>query len=944
MHFINLINLCSFETQIQCHFFYANIAFFIWLNKHYEETIVIKRVPKIIFVKEIKNLSIYYFILFIIIGITATNCFSQRDITKIDTTKKMETLTVKDTIKANDSTKSNTDTTSSNAVITNPKRKKSENALEGKVEYSCKDSINFDLSTSEIYLYNNVLITYQDIKLEATRVDIDFETNKIYAKGIKDSLGRDTGTPKFTQGEQAFESKSMQYNFKTKKGLIKEVITQEGEGYLHGSLIKRMPDETVMIKSGKYTTCDHPHPHFQFQFFKAKVIPNNKIVTGPLYFVLEDVPTPIILPFGFFPNKKGRQNGIIIPTYGESRTDGFFLRDGGYYMGLGKYADAKITGFISTRGSWSAALLTNYKKRYKFDGFFDFNYAETVESEKGLPDYGKIKTFFVKWIYNQDPKAKPNSSFRININAGSTKHHTLRPTNLNNFYQNVFQSSVSYQTRVADQFNVVINGNHSQDKITKRVNLDLPTVSVSSDRYYPFKNENKLKKNKFLENITVFYNFSAANKLSILDSNLFRKSTLDSLNYAINHSIPISSTIKVLKYFSITTSFNYRERWYFKQIEKRWENDSQMIDINGDSNPDFNGRLITDTINKFAAVRDFDIGTSFGTTLYGMYQLKFGPIKAIRHVLKPNIGFRYTPAFGTPQWGYYQSYIDESFDPEQANSRPARYSKFANEMYGTPPEKKSGAITFGLSNNFEAKIRSSKDTTTGFKKISVIDNYTIAASYDLAKDSMRWSDIAMNANTRLFKQININYRSTWTPYVYMVIDPINNIRKPINKFLVNEENRLAKLMNTSWDLSFGYTLDNNKIEKLFQKEKQKEEDNKKKSAINPNEISWSLNFNYNFSYTKTTYATIKEKPIQNLSFSGEIEPTPKWKISFNAAYDYEQKKLSRLDFNFHRDLHCWEMMMQWIPMGYMKSYTFTIRIKAQVLQDVKYEKKKVPWD
>lgn len=922
--------------------FYANIAFLNWLYKLNKETNVIKSRLKILLVGKIKKLSKYYFILLLIFGITATNCFSQRDITKIDTIKKNNPVHVKDTITAADSLKNNNDSSYHKQSLTNPKRKKSENALEGRVEYSCSDSINFDLSTSEIFLYNNVLITYQDIKLEAARVDIDFETNKIYARGVKDSLGRDTGTPKFIQGEQAFESKSMQYNFKTKKGLIKEVITQEGEGYLHGSLVKRMPDETVMIKSGKYTTCDHPHPHFQFQFFKAKVIPDNKIVTGPLYFVLEDVPTPIFLPFGFFPNKKGRQNGIIIPTYGESRTDGFFLRDGGYYMGLGKYMDAKITGFISTRGSWSAALLTNYKKRYKFDGFFDFNYAETVESEKGLPDYGKIKTFFVKWIYNQDPKAKPNSSFRININAGSTKHHTLRPTNLNNYYQNVFQSSISYQTRVADQFNVVINGNHSQDKITHKVNLDLPTVSVSSDRYYPFKNENKLKKNKFLENITVFYNFNAANKVSVLDSNLLRKSTLDSLNYAINHSIPISSTIKVLKYFSMTTSFNYRERWYFKQIEKRWENNPNMADINGDGNPDFEGHLLTDTINKFTAVRDFDIGTSFGTTLYGIYQMKFGPVKAIRHVLKPNLGFRYSPAFGTPQWGYYESYLDNTFDPEQPNNRPARYSKFANEMYGTPPEKKSGAITMGLSNNFEAKIRSNKDTTTGFKKISLIDNYSISTSYDLARDSMRWSDIAMNANTRLFKQINVNYRSTWTPYVYNVIDHVNNIRRPVNKYLVNEENRLAKLMNTSWDLSFGYTLNDDKMEKLFKKKTDKEED--KKKTKQENNITWSLNVNYNFSYTNTTYSTIEQKPIQNFSFSGELEPTPKWKIGFNAAYDYEQKKLSRLDFNFYRDLHCWEMMMQWIPLGYMKSYMFTIRIKAQMLQDIKYEKKKDPWD
>ena len=538
--------------------------------------------------------------------------------------------------------------------------------IKSKIDCSATDSIRFNISEHKVYLFNESSIDYEKINLKANYIDIDFDKSLVYAIGVPDSNGKITGDPIFSEEGQSYKSKEMKYNYETEKGLIKHVFTQDGDGYIHGNIIKKLGTGEINVKSGSYTTCNcEEHPHFEFRYNKSKFIPGKKIITGPAYLVIEGVPTPLFIPFGLFPNKKGQRSGIVIPTYGESASRGFYFENGGYYWAINDFFDFKLTGDIYTHGSWAVKPNLRYRKRYKFSGSLNLGFATNIVGQEGSADYQKSKDFSIRWIHNQDPKARPNSKFSANVNIVSNKFNQFNPTTTEQFLSNTFQSSVAYQTNWNGKVFLTANASHSQNTKTKIVNLTLPEVSVSVNRFYPFRSKSKVGQLKWYDNISVTYSMNAKNTVSIEDSLLFKPEALSKLQNGIKHSIPISSTIKLFKYFTLTNSVNVTDRMYFEQTKRYWDNDTVWV-----TDSTYNiGQELIDTIPEFSNAFDFSINSSINTKLYGMLAFKKGPIRAIRHVFTPSVGFSYTPDFSTEKWGYYDSYVD-------GEGNEVEYSKF----------------------------------------------------------------------------------------------------------------------------------------------------------------------------------------------------------------------------------------------------------------------------
>ena len=817
-------------------------------------------------------------------------------------------------------------------------KKRSSNAIDARVDYSAKDSIRFDVKTGKVFLYNESDISYEDINLKSAYVEIDFDKSLAYAEGMEDSTGKVFGAPVFSEGDQEYKSKSMKYNYKTKKGYILKVFTEDGDGYLHGEVIKKMDDNTINIRNGSYTTCNlEEHPHFEFRFYKSKVIPGEKIVTGPAYLTIEEVPTPLFIPFGLFPNQTGQQSGIVIPTYGESANRGFYFENGGYYWAVNDYLDLKLVGDIYTRGSWAINPQARYRKRYKYSGNIRLGYGVNKIGNEGSADYKEEKDFEVRWTHSQDPKARPNSRFSANVNIVSRQYNRYNPTSEQDFLSNSFQSSINYETNFNNKYFLNVNASHQQSTQNKTVSMKLPEISFNVNRFYPFRKKGKVGADKWYENISVNYTMNAVNQIDTYDSLLFKPGFEKDMRNGIKHSVPISSTIKVLKYLNLTNSVNITDRMYFQTIRKNYTNDST-----------YDNNIRTDTISGFRNAIDFSFNSSVTTKLYGMVAFKKGPIRAIRHVLTPTVGFSYTPDFAAEQWGYYEYYYnDASMDDS------TRYSIFEDGVYGGPPADRSGRLNFSLSNNLEIKVPSKKDTVEGLKKIVLVDNFSITASYDLAKDSLNWSEVRMSGRTRLWKGMNLTYSSAWDPYV---ADSNGN---RVNKFEWTENRRLLRLKNTTWNVGMTFNLNSETFGGDDGKQKEKEEP-ERPPGVPESEfdeymegqedyldwaIPWSLNLSYNMRFTNTYeikdgVRTKKEKLVQTLSFNGDVSITPKWKIGFRSGYDFEQGKLSYTSINIYRDLHCWEMRFNWIPMGVRKSWNFTLNVKSSMLQDLKLTKKK----
>lgn len=771
--------------------------------------------------------------------------------------------------------------------------------LDSEIEKYAEDSIDIDIDGRKVHLYGNSKITYKNTTIAAAYILINWVENTIFATSMKDSANKDIGHPILTENKSSFKAKEITYNFKSKKCYVKQISTKEGDGYILGKIVKKMEDDILYFKKGDYTTCDAEKPHYSIRSNKIKVIPGKKIITGPAYLTFFNIPTPLIFPFGYFPNNTNQSSGIIIPSYGESQELGFFLKNGGYYLPINKKADLTFKGDIYSKGSWNVKSILNYKKRYKYNGSLNLSFANMKNSEKGFPNYNLKRDFFIRWKHNQDAKTNPNLQISANVNAGTSTFHRNNLSNTNDYLSNTFQSNISLRKKWANSpFSLSSNIRHNQNTQSKIINLSLPEISLNMNRIFPFKN--KISKDRWYEKVGLRYSMNAKNDISIVDSLLFTKNTLSKFRNGIKHTIPINTSLKVFNYLTLNPSLNFTERWYFSQINKNWDGNN----------------IITDTIRTFTRAHEYNLSSSLSTKIYGLVQFKKGKIKAIRHVLTPNISFSYKPDFSNEKFNYYKQ-VQINNDGDKV-----LYSIMENGIYGSPSRGETGNINLNINNVFEMKINSKNDTSQSEKKIKILESFNISSSYNLLKDSLNLSNINLNARTRVLKVLDINFSSTYDPYITNKSKNNN-----LNVLEINKNNRLARLKNLN--TSIGLNIN----DKSFNKKNSDET----RSFI---EIPWDLRLNYNLTYNKGYNSAEFADTIQSLNFSGNIKISDKWKLGFRSGYDFDSKDLTYTSIDIYRDLHCWELMFNYIPFGFQRSYTLTIQVKAPSLRDLKYERKR----
>ena len=802
----------------------------------------------------------------------------------------------------------------------------SSNAITDIVKYKAKDSIVFLLDDRKATLFKDGSMDYQDVNLEADSISVDFHTRMLYANGLTDTNGAVYGRPKFKDGNSEYNANGITYNFDSKKGLINSVITQEGEGFLHGSKVKKMNDSVMYLNSGKFTTCNYAHPHFALEFSHSKLITKDKIVTGPAYMTVGDVPTPLALPFAFFPFTKGRASGVLIPSYGWANNRGYYLRNGGYYFAINDYMDLTLVGDIYTNLSWAINPKSNYYRKYKYRGNVDIRYEQTREGLEGTDSYNRFNDFKIAWTHQQDAKANPNSRFSANVNLVS-RNYSKWTSNSNDYFNSTTTSSIAYSTTLFNVFNFSANLGESYNINTRMIDLKLPSISLSTNQFYPFRRKNPQGSYKWYENITVSYSMNAVNNINTVDTLLFSNDMMKRMQNGISHSVPVSSTVKVLKYLNWTNSINYNARWHFNSIRKSLDEST--------------GQVVTDTVWGFITNRDVSFSSSLNTRLYGMFNFKKGYIRALRHVVNPSVSFNFRPDFGAEAFGFWRSYTD-------AEGKERRYSIFEQNVYGGPADGKMGSLAMSISNNLEMKVKSGKDTVTGTKKVVLLENLAFSMSYDLAKDSLNWSALAVTGRTTLFKNCVINYSASFIPYY------INENEVVTNTFLWEKEKKLFQKQNSQWNVQLSWSLNNNTFKRENERTSPAASSPVPTSFQNPfnspqtmgqvvdNSVPWNLSLAYTLSYVNRYYAAMlgyESSVVQTLSLRGDISLTKNWKITFTTGYDFQSKAMSYTSIDIHRDLHCWEMHFNWVPFGYYKSWNFTINVKAGMLHDLKYNKR-----
>ncbi len=806
----------------------------------------------------------------------------------------------------------------------------SKNALTSVVDYFAQDSITFDIKANKAYLYNQSDITYEDINLKSYYVELDFQKNELKAQGVADSSGQLTHTPTFKQGELTFNSEELAYNFDSKKGLIKHVITQQDESFLHGELVKKDAENNSYIRKGKYTTCNLEHPHFEAFFGKAKVIPNDKLVSGPLGVKVGGVPLPVGLPFGYFPmDAQKHQNGILIPTFGEDPTYGFYFKGIGYYFAIKDVVDFAIQGDVYTRGSFGVSLLSNYAKRYKFNGNFSLQYARMRRGEAKTPEYNVTNNFKVNWKHQQSAKAHPTNRFSASVSFMTDGYNRNTVTdNIKEATSASTNSSISFSTSWRSRYSLGINAELTQNLSQKNFNLKLPYINFGISQFYPFRRKKIVGKLRWYENISMQYTLDIANNLAMqYDSttNLFSKSTLNHFRPGIRQSIPIKSTVKILKHITWTNSLNYVETWQFVGINRNWRDS-----LDPDSGNHI-GVIDYDTSWGFWATHDLTYNTNLSTRLYGMYVLKKGRIAAFRHEFAPSIAFNYKPGINKIN---YKTYTDSL--ATDANKREVRYSPIENSLYGVPAYKTTASINFAISNKLEMKIKG-KDGGPD-RKVTLLEDLTLSTGYDFAADSLRWKKLDLSGRTTFHRTITLSFSFAFDPYS---IDS-NGVRCNTPEIKVNH--RLFRMSSTSWVLGLGYTFDQNTF-------KSKKKDKEPKTS--PSKFGdWNIAINYNlaynlydnYNYYRYYYVDTLQRydhTLRNIiNISGKINFTPKWIFSFTTGYDFTKKEFSATELGVIRDLHCWEISFSWIPYGYYRRFEFSIRAKANILRDVKYPYKK----
>lgn len=817
--------------------------------------------------------------------------------------------------------------TNKDSVLPPPAQTRSQ--LDAKVISNAQDSVVYSIKDRRVRFYGKATLDYKNQNFKAEFIDLDLTQRQLYAKGLTDSTGNTTGDPVFTEGDEKYTMTDIRYNLASQKARITGVITSVSEGYLHGEVIKKMPDDVFYVGNGKFTTCDLKHPHFYLALTKAKVVPNDKIFTDLAYLVIADVPAPIGIPFGFFPNTTKRSSGIIPPEYGEEQMRGFFLRNGGLYLGLNDYFDLTILGGYYTRGSWDLSITSNYKLRYKFSGRLGYSYSYIASGQKNTPEHNINTTYRITWSHSQDKAWNPNSTFQANVTFGSSAYNRYNARNTQDFLSNQIMSSIAYTRSFPGKpFSLSISLNHSQNSRDSIVQLRVPSIAFNVQRIYPFKRKQATGEQRWYERIGFTYNTSLQNSVNIKEQYLFTNRLWRELRNGMEHRLATSTSFILLKYINLSPSINYNENWYLKTTRYHWDNTLQ--------------RPVRDTANGFARTWYYNTSIAMSTKLYGMYNfIARSPIKAIRHVLTPSISLGYHPDFSAKKYGMY-GYVQRNVHGETMH-----YSYFENTLYGGAPAGKSGTVSFSLGNNIEMKLRgkakNTQDTTkVEDKKVALLENLSFHTGYNFLADSMNWSNLTASASTSLLNFLQVSANASFSPYL---ITPAGRILK---EYYVHRHTFPVRFESFNFTTSFslnkvlgykGDVLQTTYLSYLpgympYERATANDFIIMRYDAFT---APWNLSVNYNFSYSKRGS---RRNSLQSLSFSGSLTLAKLWQVSFYSGYDFVANEFSTTSVTISRDLHCWNMSLTVVPFGQLRSYSFRIGVNAGVLHDLKYEKNK----
>ncbi|MBA4304500.1 MAG: hypothetical protein C0424_09780 [Sphingobacteriaceae bacterium] len=824
------------------------------------------------------------------------------------------------------------DTTTLDSTRTTSKKK---GALDAEVKYQAEDSIVFNLRDKGAKLYGSAQVDYEQINLKAAIIEQNWVTNEVIALPVTDSLNNLVGKPKFKDGDQEFESRKMIYNFKSKKARISQMVTKEGESYLIGQEVKLNPDQSIYIKNTRYTTCSNTdHPHFYLNLYKAKIIPNRSVVSGPSNMVVEGIPVPLGLPFAIIPTQRGQRSGILPPEYGRSPELGFFLRNFGYYFAINDYVDLALRADVYSWGSFRLNPSTQYVKKYKYSGRVSFSYSNQQRGDRLADDFVRNRDFAINWQHQQDPKANPYGRFTASVDAMTGNFLRNNSFGSNQFLRNQLSSSISYNRNFAGKpYRLSLAARHTQNTQTRQIQLALPEGSFNVNRIEPFKRKSMVGEERWYEKIGFTYRTNFRNNINDFDSSLFVGNFLDKMDAGFQHDLPIStSAFVVAKYFQVTPALNYSERWSFRSLDRFYDRDSN--------------RVITDTVSGFFRNYEYSFNLSVNTRLYGLKQFRTGKIAAIRHVVNPRLGYNLRPDFSAPNFGFFQEVQTDSL----GNTR--FFNRFERFGFGGPGGGRQGALNLNVDNNLEAKIRQRTDTGVVMKKIKIFDSFNFGASYNFAADSLRLSPVIFSGRTTFTNNFSLLFGGQLDPYARAE----NGQR--VNQWLVDQQGKLAYLTNANLALSGsirpkgksgnaqrqpGNNLGNAPMPAPLDENEAREQDYLRRQSWNQF-IDWtvpySLNFNYTLNFNRSFIEGTPNTITQAVLFNGDVSLTPKWKIGYNSGYDFTNKRMTTTVINLYRDLHCWEMSFNMVPFGQFRSYTFTINAKARMLQELKLTRRR----
>ena len=839
------------------------------------------------------------------------------------------------------------------------------NGLNAPVEFASDDSLVYIAPTKQVRLYGNAKVKYENMNLESDKVRMALDSSLVHATGSADTTGKLTGSPVFTMGSDKYESDTMSFNFKTKRGFINNVYTDQEDGFRSSQHSKRDSSGVLYLEHGRYTTCDAPHPDFYIALSRAKVRPGKDVVFGPAYLVVADVPLPLAIPYGFFPFTKSYSSGFIMPSYGDESARGFYLRDGGYYFAINDKWDLKLLGEIYTKGSWGLSAASNYRKRYRYNGSFFFSYQNTKNGDKGMPDYSEQTSFKIQWSHRQDSKANPFSSLSASVNFATTSYER---DNLNSMYnpqsytQSLRTSSVSWTTNFSS-LGMTLSGttNLSQNMRDSTISLQLPDLNVSVSRFYPFKRKKMAGKERWYEKISMSYTGHLSNSINTKEDLLFKSNLIKDWSNGMQHNIPINANFTVLKYINVNPSFNFTDRMYTNKVMKSWDEATQTE--------------VADTTYGFYNVYNWSMSLSASTKLYGFWlpsRKIFGDkIQAIRHVLTPQVSFSYAPDFGASRYGYYATYQKTDAD---GNVTLQEYSPYTGSLFGVPGKGKTGNISFDLSNNIEMKVKSDKDST-GFRKISIIDELGLSMGYNMAAKERPWSDLSMRIRLKWWKNYTFNMTAVFATYAYELSE---NGTPYVGTHTEYSRGRFGRFQGMSQNFSF--TLTPEKLKKRFSGGDKDDDDDeyrdnddtgvetnidddminaqrgaRKQSAGKAEtdedgymkfSMPWSLTVGYGVTMRENTAGKFNTESMrypykftQTLNFSGNVRLSDGWNISFSSGYDFEEHDISMTTASLQRDLHCFNMSCSVVLAPYT-SYNFSFRCNAATLTDaLKYDKR-----